>query len=199
MRGVVTVFEAVLLVAIGVSLLTIAIPFVYSSVINLFEVSEASNVRNQLELCNDKIIDTARTGSTNTCRFSISRGVLTAALDGIHYTLISNGNICDQHDWVNINVDKHVWQKCVVNGTQRTLEYRWAWISSITIEAQTLSGNITNKGVKISDINFLIPTDFTTLTLQAEFEYIPDQTGTIVEISRVSLTETKVILKVELK
>ncbi|MFQ6056368.1 MAG: hypothetical protein ACE5J3_10360, partial [Methanosarcinales archaeon] len=142
MKSVVSVLQVVLIFAIAVSLIILASPWVYSSLKKSFELSEFQTIRGQFELCNDKIVETARTGTKNSCVFSISKGILSIESDGIYYKLTSSAEICDEHDWVEINPDKHLWQSCFITDSMRTYQMKWSSPDEIIFQSSIGSGNI---------------------------------------------------------
>src|SRR3972149_2055849 len=122
MLGVVSVLQAVLIFGIAASLVFLATPIILSSVQESMDVSESSSVKQQLEFCNNKILETARTGTQNTCVFSTQstlKGKVYLKQDGIYYELLSDAKVCDQTDWVNINPDKYIWLKCDLQDSKR--------------------------------------------------------------------------------
>ena len=146
MKAVVSVLQVVLIFAIAASLVIITLPIVSSSIQNTIDISESSSVKQQLELCNNKILETARTGIQTTCTFSIQsfgRGEVSLKDDGIYYKLTTEANICDQTDWVEINLDKHVWLNCNIEGSTRLYQLRWSLPNEIFFElGDRIKGNI---------------------------------------------------------
>ena len=137
MKAVVSVLQAVLIFAIAASLVILFLPVIFSFIQNSIDISESSSVRQQLELCNDKILETARTGTQSTCTFSIQsfgRGGISLKNDGIYYNLTSEAEICDQTDWVEITPEKHVWLKCDLQDSRKIYQLRWSSPNEIIFE-----------------------------------------------------------------
>jgi len=205
MHGAVTILQAMLIMLIAISLVVIALPWVLDIIGEMMDISEIKGVKTQLEMCDEKIIETSRTGSVNKCLFSVSRGELTGSREGINYKLISFADVCDRHPWVLINEEKHLWQKCDVRGDKSILELRWNFPKEIKIQGQQFVGNELRGDVPIGNINFgdeplLYGEDivFRTLSLYVEFEHQLGETGNLIEISRVSITAEDVTLKIKI-
>lgn len=204
MHGAVTILQAMLIMLIAISLVVIALPWVLDVIGEMMDISEIKGVKSQLEMCDEKIIETSRTGSTNKCLFSVSRGELTGSREGLNYKLISSADICDRHSWVLINEEKHIWQKCDVRGDKSILELRWNFPKEIKIEGQQFVGNELRGETIIGNINFGEgppygeDIEFRTLSLYVEFEHQPGETGNLIEISRVSITAEDITLKIKI-
>ncbi len=199
MRGAVTIFQAVLIFVIAVSLIALGVPWFLDTYEKSMEIGEIRTVKGQLEQCNEKLVETARTGTANQCLFSADKGEMTAESDGVYYSITTKADICDDHNWIEIDPEKHIWQKCKVVATTTNYNLKWSWPKNITIEGYNLDGEIDRNDVKIADIIFTSPVDFTTLTVLVEFEAVPGQAGKIIEINRISVQEEKVILRVIIK
>ena len=102
-----TIIEAVFIVLIAISLIAIAFPFAVNTIRKTTDLSESTTVRNELEICNDKILETARTGVGNRCIFSVDKGTLIVDDDWIRYTIISQADICDQSDFTLLDEEKN--------------------------------------------------------------------------------------------
>ncbi len=128
MKAIVTVLQAVLIFAIAASLVIITLPMVISSFNQSVDSSEADSVRQQLEYCNDKILETVRTGTQSTCTFSLQsgRGKISLKDYGILYQLNTEAKICDEANWVEINSDKHIWFSCEESGNKRLYQLKWS-------------------------------------------------------------------------
>jgi hypothetical protein len=200
MRGAVSIFQAVLIFLIAVSAIGLALPWFYDNYDRSLDVGEIQTVLAQMKQCNDKLVETARTGTASTCIFSANRGDITADTDGIYYALTTRATVCDTHNWVNTNIEKHIWEKCKVFDVETTnYELKWSWPVNTSIEGYLLDGQIDRYDNKIADINFDSPLKFITLTVLVEFESTPGQTGKVVEITRKAVEEENVILKVNIK
>lgn len=168
MRGANVVFQAVLMFAIVVAGALVVLPWAMKTVQRSSETSEPSIILNELRDCSKKITETARTGSGNTCSFSIVAGSLDIKQEGIYYTLESTSkNICDQHLEFEVDPENHIYQSCTAYSNFRKLQYRWSWPSQITIGGSGFGGSIT----------FDPSINFTTLTVYVAFESIPGGEG----------------------
>jgi len=201
MRGAVTIVQAVLLFAIIVGASAFALPWAYSSVNKALDLSEMDKVKMEFGLCNDKLIETARTGSPSKCFFSANRGDLYAQRTGIYYKLVTKADVCDSHWWKEIDADKNTWQKCQVSGPIRTYYLNWYWPKDITITGESLDGEVKveESSDSLGDIIFDETVKFRTLVVNLEFDYKEGQVGRIMEINRVGLEEDKAILSVNIK
>ncbi|MFW9852640.1 MAG: hypothetical protein ACFFDS_06845 [Candidatus Thorarchaeota archaeon] len=195
-----------LIVIIIVFLTAILVAWTVMNTLGFFEMNEINAVKNEFEECNDKIIETARTGLSNRCIFSANKGELTGSNDGLHYKIVSREKVCDEHDWVLIDEEKHIWQKCDVSGRENIFELKWNFPSQIEIEGQNLNGSVIVEASPVREIIFSDPTDFVTLSLFVQFELgeeegveILSETGNIVEISRVSMTNEKITLRINMR
>jgi hypothetical protein len=173
------------------------LPWATSSVGVFMDVSEIRTVRSDFQSCNSKIIETARTGTTNKCIFSVTRGEITGREDGIHYNIVSEGNICQEHPWKEVDEENHIWQKCEVSGEERVLYLKWMYPSTLEV-----SGNIIGTQLRgtspFAEIEFNNPVRFITLTLYVEFLYNPGESGNMIEISRINMTQDKITLKIKI-
>ena len=201
MKGVAVTFMFIMIIT--VSLISILVGWTVMNTFSFFEANEINSVKKELANCNDKIIETARTGLTNKCIFPIDRGELRVSKDGLNYTIISSAAICDEHPLVLIDEEKHIWQQCYVSGKNRILQLFWMYPSEIEIEGQNLSGNVTTGNSNVGNINFNNPTSFRTLTLFIQFEIqgqegveVVSKTGKTIVISRVGLTAEEVTLSI---
>lgn len=153
MKGVVTVLQAILIFAVAMSLALLAVPVVISSVGESMDISESSSVKQQLEQCNNKIVETVRTGTQSTCTFSLQgsgRSEISVKNDGIYYELLSEANICDQTNWTEINPEKHVWLKCGLQDSKRLYQLKWSSPDEIIF---TLGNRTTGNVLEINRLN----------------------------------------------
>ena len=119
------VLQAVLILLISVSLISLSLPWVVDYIGESMDLIEVSNIEAQFEACSERILETARTGTGNKCFFNINRGELTGKPEGLSYNIVSTALICDSHALTEINERKHIWQKCSVSGKYRTYEMLW--------------------------------------------------------------------------
>ncbi|MBR9682173.1 MAG: hypothetical protein GOV02_00690 [Candidatus Aenigmarchaeota archaeon] len=199
MKGAVTVIEAILIIFVVIGLLAILIPWVSSSLDKSSQISEIQTLNTQMGLCNEKLEETGRVGSANTCIFSISNGKMHAETDGIYYELISDLDICDETDWTEIEPENHLWQKCDIVDQKTIYSTKWAWVDERQIIGEGISGNIYRYNNPISSITFNNTTTFRTLTVFIEFDFTPGQAGNIIQINRKSVEEDKITLNVDIK
>jgi hypothetical protein len=135
MKAAVTVFQAILIFIITVTLVSIGFVWFQSSFQESVEVSEIQRMRNEFEICSDKLIETINTGTSNRCIFSNDKGEISIE-NGLLYRLESSYDICDQQDWSE--VENYVYQKCDENGLNI---YQLRWNHSEIIVEGTGSGN----------------------------------------------------------
>jgi hypothetical protein len=199
MKGAVEIFQMVLIFAIGVSLAAIATPWAYSSLQKTMDISEMGVIRDQMALCNDKLIETARTGTSNRCSFSANRGKVSALTDGIYYNILSKAPICDDHSWAEVDAERHLESMCDASETARTYVMRWRWPSDVKIMGDGFTGKVLKRETVQYNIEFEPNVTFKTITVIVEFDYTPGETGKIVEISRKSLTKDTATLAVKIK
>jgi hypothetical protein len=198
MYGVVSIVQLVLLFIIAISMIALMFPWAVKTVGESMDISEIDSIKAQFNDCGEKILETARTGTTNKCIFNIKRGTIKAGEEGVEYNLLSTAPICDQHNLVEIDERTHVWQACNVSGENRVYLLLWYFPLQLQVNGTNVQGEQMRGQSNIGNINFDNPINFRTLTLYASFEYIPGEAGNIVEISRVNITETNVTLKVKI-
>jgi hypothetical protein len=197
MKGAVPILQAVLLVILLVSITSLSIPWSMKIVEESMDVSEVGSIKPQFDSCSEKILETARTGTTNKCYFNIGRGQLTGKTEGLSYRIVSTADICDQHSLTEIDERYHIWQSCSVSGENRAYEMLWKFPSLLKVNGTGVEGD-TMQGVnQIGNITFDNPVQFSTLSLYAGFIYTPGESGTVVEISRVEISQTNVTLKIK--
>lgn len=201
MKGGVTVLQAVLIFGLVAMLAGIALPWASKSIERSMMISEIEQVKAEFELCNSKLIDTARTGTSNRCYFSAAKGSVSAQKEGLYYKIIGPSDICNRHKWFILNEEKHIWQRCSAAPGSRILELSWYYPTSLKIYGNDLTGNIIVDEDETStrEIVFADSTAvFRTLTVLVEFNFKEGQQGKSVIINRVGITEDKTILNVEI-
>lgn len=194
-KSVATILQAVLIFGIAIGLLGAIIPFAYSAVQTSMEFSEIQTVKSDFAKCNDKIIETARTGLANKCLFNAERGKIRIEKDGIYYNLTGSKDICSSHSWTEIDAKRHVWQSCEASDDKRIFGLRWHYPTQVRIEGK-LEGNVTSEEV-LKPIKFNETIMFRTLTVVMEFESQLGAYGKFLEIARKVLTEEKAVLGVK--
>ena len=159
----------VLIMLITALLTSILVVWASMNAIGFFEVNEINSVKKGLEDCNDKIFETARTGLSNECKFSIERGELKGTTDDISYQIVTHQKVCDQSSWVLIESEKNLWQKCDASSDGNIFSLKWNY-TSIKFQFESM-GNIEIRG----------------------------QTGQTIEISRASMsdTQTNILLRIQ--
>jgi len=167
MRGLVNIILSIVLIGI----IVVALLFIInSSMKNSLDASEFQTVRNHFEECNDKIMETARTGVTNSCSLFTENGEIVVGGDTILYKIVTNANICYESDWVNIG--ENLWQMCTVYGGSRLYQLKW---DSPEILFQILSGKPFGKltGIEVKKVR--------DITIMSGGKEIP---GTLLDVRR---------------
>ncbi|MBU5574953.1 MAG: hypothetical protein QXF15_00565 [Candidatus Aenigmatarchaeota archaeon] len=154
--------------------------------------NEIQNVKTQISNCNSKLLETARTGIKNTCYIPAEIGKVTAKTEGIYYTIQADEKICDPHDWIEIDSEKHIWSKCLNNGY--TLQYMWNFPNPLYVNG-TITGNIYIYPASGGQ-GFEKNVKFRTITVVVAFNYVPGQEGKNIEFVRESVTDENVTLSV---
>jgi hypothetical protein len=165
MKG--NILSFILIMAIVISVTAATIGWAMMNLGGFFELSEINNVKKEFSECNDKLLDTARTGLPSKCMFSAKSGVLQGSVNDITYYITANTKVCDSSEWVLIDVENNIWQRCDISGRQSTFGLRWNYTG-----VYFGYGNLGN--VRITG-----------------------QSGSTIEISRDAITDTqiKLILK----
>lgn len=199
MRGSFNTLEFLLITAVVIALTAFALPWIAGILNESFDVGEVSSIRGQFKSCSNKILETARTGTTNTCFFSISRGKVLAKIEGLEYTLLSTSKICTPHSLEIIDEQSHIYQECVDAGLTRIYKMLWMFPSEIKIEAEGLQGSEIRGDTPVGNIDFGAgPIEFKTITLLVEFDYNVNQTGSTVELTRKSMSTEKIVIGVKI-
>lgn len=198
MKAAVSLIQAVLILLIAMVLVALSMPWAVEKVGNSMDITELNSIKSQFVDCDTRIIETARTGSTNKCIFNIKRGEISGRAEGIYYKLVSSAPICDPSPLTEVDHDSHIWQECNVSSNQRMFGMLWKFPSSLNVSSTQIQGDQMLGQTSIGDINFTTPVNFTTLTLYVNFQYQTGQTGSIVELSRTDVTQTNVTLKIKI-
>jgi len=192
-------FQAILILLIAAAVVALTVPWAIENVGISMDLTELNLIKSQFDDCNERIIETARTGSTNECIFNIKKGEITGAEEGIYYTLASNAPICDASPLVELDPRNHIWQNCSVSGKQRVYGLLWKFPATLNITGDDMKGNQMSGQTNFNNITFTDqPINFSTLTLYVNFQYQTGQKGNVVELSRVSVTDTNITLKVDI-
>lgn len=191
MKGVAVVIEAVLILAVVVSLGAAGIPVAQKVITSSVESAEIANVRADFLKCGDKILDTARTGSGSKCALSASEGKLSVRRDGIYYSLLGNAGICAPQDWALVDLNKQIWQRCEPSSDKSLYELKWFYPKNDVI---LLEG-------KVSITSVSGTRDFSLYqkgTLLVEFDSPKDLTGKTIELTRYYAAENTTVLSVSI-
>ncbi|MFH1229078.1 MAG: hypothetical protein V1678_01475 [Candidatus Aenigmatarchaeota archaeon] len=199
MKAAISVLQAIMIFVIAVSMIAMVFPWAMETINVSFDMTEIKNIKSQFDVCSDRILDTARTGSKNRCIFNINSGRITGMTDGIYYTLLSNGPVCDSSPLVEIDARTHVWQSCNASGKQRTFVMKWMFPKEINITGTGVAGNKVAGSGSAGPVTFPAEIIFKTLSLGVEFQYYPGQSGKAVEMSRVNITSKNVTLSVDIQ
>jgi hypothetical protein len=154
----------ILIITVAVSLTVLVMGWAVMNMSGFFETSEINAVRGQFLECNDKIMETARTGLSNKCIFSIQNGEITGTTDNITYEITSREKVCDTSGWVQINPEKNTWQMCSISGRESVFKLMWN-NSKVKFEFESL-GNV----------------------------LVTSQSGKTIDVSRLSMNDTQVNL-----
>jgi hypothetical protein len=198
MKAAFSILQALLIVIVVLSMLSMTIPWSVKTIGESMDLSEVKAIKPQFDDCSGKILETARTGITNKCIFNIIRGAITGKEEGINYKLISSANICDQHELTKIDEKRYIWQSCSVSGENRIFEMLWYFPSLLRVSGTGVEGSQIRGEMEIAEMSFEDPIEFTTLTLYANFQYQPGESGSVVEISRINYTQHDVNLKIKI-
>ena len=161
---------------------------------------EVSFIKSQFDTCNDRILETARTGTSNKCFFNINRGRLTGKTEGINYAIVSTTKVCDPHPLIQIDERRHIWQKCSEVDGRSVYEMMWMFpveleVSGSGVSGSKVEGETSSSGITIGNDGDIV---FRTLSVYVNFDFTPGETGNVVDMSRVSITDDDVTLKLKL-
>ena len=198
MKAISTIIQAVLLLVVAISLITVTIPWAIRTLNISIDLTEIRSIKSQFDTCSDRILETARTGSSNRCFFDIRNGEITGRTEGIYYRLISNGPICDQSPLIEIDNKTHVWEECNVSGSQRVFGMLWMFPKELTITGNGIEGSKMQGQSSAGNIDFGNLVSFRTISLGVEFQYQPGEAGKIVEMSRIDINDKNVTLRVKI-
>lgn len=194
------IIESILIVVVSVSLVGLLFPTVMRIVGEAMDSVEVGMIKSQFDSCSERILETARTGSTNKCFFNINRGDLTGMSDGISYKIVTTASICDKHFMTLIDEKRHIWQSCDVIGNERVFEMKWMFpqeleITGSQVQGSKMSGESPSGSITIGEDGEI---DFRTLSVYVAFEYTPGESGNVVEMGRLAVTDEDVTLRIRL-
>ena len=189
MKAVSVILQAVLILAVIVSVATASLPFAQKTIGTSIQSAEISNVRADFLKCSDKILDTARTGSGNKCILSATEGKLFVKTDGLYYSLTGNGEICAPQDWALVDLSKQVWQKCSPSGDKKTYELRWFYPKNDVILLEGTVSLTSVSGTRNFDL-------YQKGVLFVQFDSPKDLSGKTIELTRYYASENTTVLSV---
>jgi hypothetical protein len=192
------VLQAVMILLVTVSLVSLALPWAVGAIGESFDIVEVGNIKSQFDACSERILETARTGTTNTCFFNINRGELIGKAEGLSYNIVSSAPICDAHSLTKIDERRHIWQKCSVSGKYRNYEMIWMFPKELEVNGTGVRGNKVAGESDAGNIGFPSEIIFRTLSVYVAFEYSPNVSGNVVEMSRSSINDDNVTLSVRI-
>jgi hypothetical protein len=191
------ILQVVLIVGIVVALTSLSFPWAMETVGESMDLTEVNSIKSQFDTCSERILETARTGTTNKCFFNIDRGELTGKTEGLNYKIISSTDICDPHGLTKIDERRYIWQRCDVSGENRIFQMLWMFPKELNVTGTGVQGSKMRGESSLGDVRFDDPVEFKTLSLNVNFQYQPGESGKVIELSRVGITETNVTLKVK--
>jgi hypothetical protein len=197
MKAVFSILQSLLIMIVVLSMLSMAMPWSIKTIGESMDLTEVKTIKPQFDKCSEGIIETARTGSTNKCFFNINRGKLTGDIRGLDYKLISSANICDPHELIKIDEKRFIWQSCSISGGNRIFEMLWMFPKELNVTGVGVEGNKMKGESSLGSIDFDEKIEFKTLSLNINFQYQPGESGKIVEMSRVNITEQNVTIRVK--
>jgi hypothetical protein len=198
MKAAFTVIQAVLILLVAVAMVTVTLPWAIDTVHTSVDMNEIMTIKSQFDVCSDRILETARTGTSNKCIFDIKNGKITGRREGVYYNLISNAPICDKSPMVEIDPRTHVWQECNISGSQRVFGMLWMFPKELNVSGNGVEGNKMTGSTSSGSIGFGNNIIFKTLSLGVDFKYNPGESGKIVEMSRINITNKNVTLSISI-
>lgn len=192
MKAVSTVVQAVLILAVIISLATVGLTVAQKIIKTSIQSAEITNIRADFLKCSDKILDTARTGSGNKCILSVSEGKLSVKMDGLYYSLAGESEICAQQEqWALIELNRQVWQRCTPSAGKNIYELRWFYPKNDVVILEGEVSVVSASGMR----NFSL---YQKGTLFVEFDTPKDLSGKTIELSRYTAGENTTVLSVSI-
>ncbi|MBN2202631.1 MAG: hypothetical protein JW700_00375 [Candidatus Aenigmarchaeota archaeon] len=192
----VNILQVILITGVSVAIVALAFPWALATINQSMDMVEVSFIKSQFDTCSDRILETARTGTNNKCFFNINRGELVGRSDGLSYAISSSSDLCDEHSFVQIDEKRHIWQRCSVDSGVTIYEMKWMFPVELEIQGSEVTGIIMEGETQTGDIYFASSLNFRTLTVFVNFDYNEGESGRIVDITRTTITEDDVTLKV---
>ena len=193
------VLQSVMILLITVSLVSLTLPWAIETIGESMDMVEVGNIKTQFDACSDRILETARTGTTNKCFFNINRGEIIGRIEGISYNIVSAAMLCDPHPFTEIDERKHIFQECSTTGKYRNFVMTWTFPVELEVSGSGLSGTKSMGDSPAGSISFgsgdIL---FRTVSVYIAFEYTPGESGNIVELSRTAVTGDNVTLSVRM-
>ncbi|MFZ3077968.1 MAG: hypothetical protein WA139_05920 [Candidatus Aenigmatarchaeota archaeon] len=191
MKAVSVILQAVLTLAVIVSVATASLPFAQKTIGISIQSAEMSNVRADFLKCSDKILDTARTGSGNKCILSVTEGRIFVRTDGLYYSLTGNDGVCASQEWSLIELNKQVWQRCSSSADKKIYELRWFYPKNDVILLEGTVSLISVSGTRNFDL-------YQKGSLFVEFDSPKDLSGKIIELTRFAASENTTVLSINI-
>jgi len=192
MKASINALVYMLIFAIAFIAVLTALPWAMKQMSSSVEHSEISIVKKNFIECAKRVIETARTGSTQKCVFAVNKGNLFVKREGIYYKLASTSKLCDPHPWRVLEHTNTVWSRCLVNGSVYVFELRWFYPKNDTV---VLEGDVsvqTPSGEKSYPLQ-------TKGVLNVIFESPEGLKGKTIEIRRKLLTKDHAILTIKIE
>jgi hypothetical protein len=186
-----------IIAVISVSLVAIASPWAIKTINESMDAVEVSFIKSQFETCNDRILETARTGTANKCFFNINRGELAGRPESLNYTIVSTARICDPSPLTEVDEKKHIWQLCYDSGGQSVYEMMWMFPKELEISGSGVQGSKQQGESSSSSIDFDQTIQFETLSVYVNFDYEPGETGNVIDMVRTNVTEDDVTIRIK--
>ncbi len=192
MKASVNALVYLLIFAIAFIAVFMALPWAMKQMSSSVEHSEITIVKKDFLECAKRVIETARTGSTQKCVFAVNKGDLFVRVDGIYYRLVSTSKLCDPHPWRVLERTNTVWSRCLLNGDVYVFELRWFYPKNDTV---VLEGSVSVETPSGERNYTLIGKG----SLNVIFESPEGIKGKTIEIRRKILTKDHAILSVKIE
>ncbi len=192
MKAAINALVYVLIFAIAFIGIFMALPWAMKQMSSSVEHGEISVVKKDFLECAKRVIEAARTGSTEKCVFAANKGDLFVRTEGIYYRLTSTSKICDPHPWRVLERTNTVWSRCLLKGGVYVFELRWFYPKNDTV---VLEGSVSIETPSGKRNYTLIGKG----SLNVIFESPEGIKGKTIEIRRKLLTKDHAILSVKIE